>query len=193
MALYDELRPIQTQLEANGLRLRFGVVPYSTTVNVGRLISGADTRAPGGGLPGNPDYLTDSAPFPTRIGDYDDYRTNQLSQDTDTQTYGSSLTSAECDQYGVNAGYPTLNGQPAATGGPPPAPVDHASSIRGATGAQTGDTSGTNRTCRRNRTTTITQTGFFASRWMWRQEDGGHEPVQAGHAGSDRHPQRPRQ
>ena len=35
MALYDELRPIQTQLEANGLRLRYGVVPYSTTVNVG--------------------------------------------------------------------------------------------------------------------------------------------------------------
>ena len=38
MALYDELRPIQTQLEANGLRLRYGVVPYSTTVNVGALI-----------------------------------------------------------------------------------------------------------------------------------------------------------
>ena len=35
MALYDELAPIQTQLEANGLRLRYGVVPYSSTVNVG--------------------------------------------------------------------------------------------------------------------------------------------------------------
>jgi Flp pilus assembly protein TadG len=39
MALYDELAPIQTQLEANGLRLRYGLVPYSSTVNVGRLIS----------------------------------------------------------------------------------------------------------------------------------------------------------
>jgi hypothetical protein len=35
MALYDELAPIQTQLESQGLRLRYGVVPYSSTVNVG--------------------------------------------------------------------------------------------------------------------------------------------------------------
>ena len=43
MALYDELAPIQTQLEANGLRLRYGVVPYSSTVNVGALIRGGES------------------------------------------------------------------------------------------------------------------------------------------------------
>lgn len=41
-ALYDELEPVQARLEAAGMRLRFGIVPYSSAVNVGRLIQGAD-------------------------------------------------------------------------------------------------------------------------------------------------------
>jgi Flp pilus assembly protein TadG len=40
LALYDELKPAQTQLEGVGLRLRYGIVPYSVTVNVGKLIQG---------------------------------------------------------------------------------------------------------------------------------------------------------
>jgi len=160
MALYDELAPIQTQLEANGLRLRYGVVPYSTTVNVGALIRAV-----------NPAYLTDSASYPTRVGVYDSYQTNrQLDNDRDTQTYGSSLTSAQCDQYAVNAGYPTLNGQPAPTGGPAPAPVTTTSYALRDWGG-TADTDGSTRTCRRYRTTTVTQTGFFASNWIWRNEE----------------------
>jgi Flp pilus assembly protein TadG len=38
LALYDELKPAQDQLETVGLRLRYGIVPYSVTVNVGKLI-----------------------------------------------------------------------------------------------------------------------------------------------------------
>ena len=38
MALYDELTPVQTQLQAAGMRLRYSIVPYSSTVNVGRLL-----------------------------------------------------------------------------------------------------------------------------------------------------------
>jgi Flp pilus assembly protein TadG len=160
MALYDQLAPIQTQLEANGLRLRYGAVPYSTTVNVGALIREV-----------NPAYLSDLTSYPTRIGDYDDYQTNRVTdQNSDTQTYGSSISSTECDKYGVNAGYPTLNGQPAPTGGPAPAPVTTVTYARRDWG-ETGDTSGTNRTCRRRRTTTVTQTGYFASRWFWEQRD----------------------
>ncbi len=37
-ALYAELAPAQKQLEAQNLRLRIGVLPYSSTVNVGKLI-----------------------------------------------------------------------------------------------------------------------------------------------------------
>lgn len=38
MSLYAELEPTQQKLEAAGLRLRYGMVPYSQTVNVGRLL-----------------------------------------------------------------------------------------------------------------------------------------------------------
>ncbi|MGH6780950.1 MAG: pilus assembly protein, partial [Sphingomonadaceae bacterium] len=40
LALYDELKPVQTQLEAAGLQLRYGVVPYSSNVNVGKVVKG---------------------------------------------------------------------------------------------------------------------------------------------------------
>jgi Flp pilus assembly protein TadG len=61
MALYDELEPIQDQLEANGLRLRYGVVPYSSTVNVGALIRSV-----------NPSYLADNVAYQSRVLNYTD-------------------------------------------------------------------------------------------------------------------------
>lgn len=42
LALYDQLYPIQQQLAAAGMRLRFSVVPYSGTVNVGKLLYAVD-------------------------------------------------------------------------------------------------------------------------------------------------------
>lgn len=59
LALYDELAPIQQQLEAQGLRLRYGIVPYSSTVNVGRMIYNA-----------SPGYLRDSTPYTSRVANY---------------------------------------------------------------------------------------------------------------------------
>ncbi len=72
MALYDELSPIQTQLTANGMRLRYGVVPYSATVNVGALIRGV-----------NADYLVNSAAYQSRQPEY------QL----------TNITQAQCSNY----------------------------------------------------------------------------------------------
>ena len=43
MALYDALTPAQTQLTTAGLRLRYGIVPFSGTVNVGKLIYAMNT------------------------------------------------------------------------------------------------------------------------------------------------------
>jgi Flp pilus assembly protein TadG len=37
-ALYTQLAPAQQQLERQGLRMRYGIVPYATTVNVGNLL-----------------------------------------------------------------------------------------------------------------------------------------------------------
>jgi Flp pilus assembly protein TadG len=38
LALFDQLKPAQDQLAAQGLRLRYGIVPYSSAVNVGKLV-----------------------------------------------------------------------------------------------------------------------------------------------------------
>lgn len=37
-SLYDELAPAQAQLRSQNLRMRIGVVPYSSTVNIGKLL-----------------------------------------------------------------------------------------------------------------------------------------------------------
>ncbi|MBD8678479.1 TadE/TadG family type IV pilus assembly protein [Sphingomonas sp. CFBP 13720] len=37
-ALYDQLAPAQSLLKAKGLRMRFGIVPYAATANVGKLL-----------------------------------------------------------------------------------------------------------------------------------------------------------
>ncbi|QAY78535.1 pilus assembly protein [Sphingosinicella sp. BN140058] len=39
LALYDQLAEAQTTLKSQGLRLRYGIVPYSQTVNVGKLLN----------------------------------------------------------------------------------------------------------------------------------------------------------
>jgi Flp pilus assembly protein TadG len=159
LALYDQLKPTQDQLEANGLRLRYGVVPYSSSVNVGSLIRAVD-----------PTYLRDSVPYQTRTADYGTYGTTTNSDTTVTETYGSSITQTECNSYAANAGYPTLNGQPANTGGPNPAPVTHITySLRDWGGSGTADTSGTTRTCRRYKRTLVDQTGYTSSGWTYRQ------------------------
>src|SRR3954470_19060180 len=56
MAMYDALAPTQTQLQAAGMRLRYGVVNYSSTVNVGALIRSA-----------SPAYLADSVTYQSRL------------------------------------------------------------------------------------------------------------------------------
>jgi hypothetical protein len=59
LALYDELKPTQDQLQANGLRLRYGIVPYSSTVNVGNLVRNL-----------NADYIRSSTNYQTREAYY---------------------------------------------------------------------------------------------------------------------------
>ena len=92
MALYDELRPIQTQLEANGMRLRYGVVPYSTTVNVGALLRSV-----------NPDYIADNPTYRSRVANYDDLEVEYIPRlnppPAVTQNYASSISQA-MRQYG---------------------------------------------------------------------------------------------
>jgi Flp pilus assembly protein TadG len=85
MALYDQLAPVQTQLEAAGLRLRYSIVPYSSTVNVGRLV-----RAQ------NASYIaSDDVLYQTRQPQYD--VTN-----TTATTSTPNVTQAACNNLGGN-------------------------------------------------------------------------------------------
>lgn len=59
MAMYDELAPVQQQLADNGLRLRYGIVPWSSTVNVGRLLRDA-----------SPNYIANTSTYQSRTPNF---------------------------------------------------------------------------------------------------------------------------
>lgn len=59
MALYDQLSSAQSQLASEGLRLRYGIVPYSDAVNIGRLIYAR-----------NPSYLATSWTYQSRVPNF---------------------------------------------------------------------------------------------------------------------------
>jgi Flp pilus assembly protein TadG len=185
MALYDELRPIQTQLESNGLRLRYGVVPYSSTVNVGRLISGAVPVPFGGNLPGNPAYIADNATYSSRVANYDEPHatyvgTPQAPEAPVTQTYGSSISQSNCDKYGRNVNFTGFSASATTGGGPAPTRTwtrafanDESDGVDwGWSGS--GDTSGDNRACRRRYvetdTTYQTVVHYESSGWIYKAE-----------------------
>ena len=174
MALYDELAPIQTQLAANGMRLRYGVVPYSTTVNVGSLIRGA-----------SPDYLADSVTFRSRVANYNDLEVEYIPhtgapQTPVVQTYPSAISQTNCDKYGRNVSFSGFS--PSATSGGGPAPTTtwiRAFSNNEESGVDWGwsgsDTSGTTRSCRRRyvqRDTTYTADYHYeSSGYSYQDED----------------------
>ncbi len=79
MALYQQLKPTQDQLASAGMRLRYGVVPYSTTVNVGSSIRAVNAA-----------YISNNWTYPSRTPFY---------TTTSTQRVGTNLTSAECGAY----------------------------------------------------------------------------------------------
>jgi len=163
MALYDQLAPTQQQLEANGLRLRYGIVPYSSTVNVGSLIRDA-----------NADFIANNVTYQSRVANYD----NQIAEYTGEvqppsapveQTYSASISQSDCDKYGQNANFGNFSRSAANGGGPAPQATwsrtfsnDESSGVDwGWPGAN--DTSGTNRTCRRRyvQTNTVYQVSDY--------------------------------
>lgn len=176
MALYDELAPIQTQLESQGLRLRYGIVPYSSNINVGRLL-----------VARNASYVSDTATFASRVANFTteaitttedsswEYYNGTTGAGSASQT-NFSISTSGCQSWVDTA---TVN-----SGGPPPATVvqtvyDSSSSRAnyrestnwGWSGAR--DTSGSERSCRRwkiVRTTTYpSPMRYKFTNWTYRQ------------------------
>jgi hypothetical protein len=171
MAMYDALAPIQTQLQTAGMRLRYGIVPYSSTVNVGALIRAA-----------NPAYLSDSVTYQSRVANYNtlnssssangpywEYYTSTAPYYTLTLANATSIIQGDCLKFMNNQSFTGFSPTPTnpTTGGPAPAttmvssfPSDGSATQGGNSGEWgfTGapDTSGTNESCRRKRTDTTT-------------------------------------
>lgn len=80
MALYDELAPVQAQLEANGMRLRYGIVPYSSSVNIGDALIAADSN-----------YVANSWTYQSRVPVY--------STSSAAERVGTNMTSDQCNAY----------------------------------------------------------------------------------------------
>ncbi|WP_238995758.1 pilus assembly protein [Sphingomonas solaris] len=67
LALYDELASVQTKLETAGLRLRYGVVPFSSGINAGDAIRSV-----------NPNYIvSDSYTYRSRVARYNNVETGK--------------------------------------------------------------------------------------------------------------------
>ena len=124
-------------------QIRYGFVPYSQDVNIAGLLQ--------------PSQLVNNWTYQSRVASFNtpSYVVSNVGAGAVTvETYGSLLTTTECDKYGINKSYPTLDGANWSTGTPPAntTSIVYSKKDWGATGTTTG----TSRTCRRNRTDTIT-------------------------------------
>ena len=93
MALYDELASAQTQLTAQGLRLRYAIVPYSTKVNVGKLVQSV-----------NSSYLANQATYQSRT------RTCDANGNNCVNTFGPKLVNVTSYLTGGNINANTIVG-----------------------------------------------------------------------------------
>lgn len=171
MALYDQLAPTQAQLEAAGMRLRYGVVPYSSTVNVGNLIRQA-----------NPAYLSTNVDYETRVANY----ATPAAGGTPTTTvhppveevWTANLKSTDCAKYGRNQGFGGFTPSPTTGGGPAPAATWTRTYSNTATaGVDWGYpgapvTSGSKRSCRRRyvQTDTTYSGSYSFTNWIYRTD-----------------------
>lgn len=140
-------------------QLRYGFVPYSSNVNVG------------GVLPDS--YISDTHTYQSVVANMNtpDYPANSPTTNVTVETYGSTLTSSQCNSYGVRKSYPTNDGATFNGGGPAPTATTVTVYSKKDWGA-TGTTSGTYRTCRRNKTVTTTSfgplRGYKFTSWTFR-------------------------
>lgn len=196
MALYDELAPIQAQLESQGLRLRYGIVPYSNTVNVGRLLQAQ-----------NSDFIRASTPYQSRVAIYNTTPATETVSITSPETgllaspgverfrvsgVDRQITNANCANFGSNTafsqgGTSPVGGSYASVGvsndadfydpdgpaGPqanePAAPTGY---VRYQFSRRTASWTNnpTNRVCERNVTITRRTYPYSFSQWQYREE-----------------------
>lgn len=135
-----------------GSQLRYGFVPYSSTVNVGDALLSS-------WMPDNYNYRSRVANFNTAV-----YIGTAGTPTVTTETYSSPLNSSNCNSYGSNLNYPTTNGSSQTTGTAPANTTQTSVSFQswGGSGSGTG-------TCRRTKTVTVTSyvTKYRFTNWSY--------------------------
>jgi hypothetical protein len=158
------------------MRLRYGVVPYSSSVNVGALIRAVNSA-----------YISDSVTYQSRVanyhtlnssssanGPYWEYYMSTAPYYTTNVSLATSITQSNCLNFMNNNAFSGFSATPTnpTSGGPPPAttlvasfPSD-GSATQGGSSGEWGwngapDTSGTNESCRRKRTDTTTTYNYI--------------------------------
>lgn len=161
MALYDELAPIQAQLASQGLRLRYGVVPYSSTVNVGRLLYADD-----------PANLRANVTVPSRVSNMTKpvYTANTPTTSADWEVYNGTRTETQCQSY-VGANDVTSN-----PGAPSPKVVTRYQGTASSSGyvkSQNWNYNGQSGSCRRWKIveTTTYDTAYAHNGWTYRHSE----------------------
>jgi Flp pilus assembly protein TadG len=124
-------------------QLRFGFVPYSANVNLDGVLDSSH-------------YVTEHN-YESAVANMKTAATQPTTgaPETTEETWNRSISTSECDLYGANKSYPTIDGATFNGGGPAPTATTVTTYSKKDWGVF-NDTNGTNRTCRRNKTVTTT-------------------------------------
>jgi Flp pilus assembly protein TadG len=133
------------------VQIRFGFMPYSTNVNVGKLLPNT--------------FLADSWSYQTRVANWNP--TTVTVNGPYWQVYGSAISQSDCLKYMNNTAFTGFTPTATSTGGPNPTPLvtvvfnSDGAATQGGNSGEWGyngapDTSGTSESCRRKRTDTTT-------------------------------------
>ncbi len=164
---YDELA---SAVSSNSI-VRYGIVPYSTNVNLGSTSIGSGANQ--GIL--RPEWIVDDWSYQSRDANMTKLESSVSGRTNTFEIYssGASINRTQCADYGRNR-YPTVGANPIVVGTPPATTTTTSYTNNASDGVDFGysgapDTNGTSRSCRRTRTNfTTTYTGRFRiSDWTY--------------------------
>lgn len=161
MDFFDEL----DSAVSDSSRVRYGIVPYSSNVNLGSTSMGGGTATPG---ILRPEWLVDSWAYQSRDANMTTLESEVSNRVDVFEVYsgGASISSTDCANYGRNQ-YPSAGTNPIVVGTPPATTNTTSYTNNANAGVDWGysgalDRSGTTRSCRRTKSTfTTTYTGNF--------------------------------
>jgi Flp pilus assembly protein TadG len=161
-AVRDFHNTIASSVTTDEVRVRYGFVPYSMTVNARNLLVNGDMPM---------DFIADQVDYQSRRAYFNtpQYIASGTTTSTTTQTYSSAITSANCTLYGAN-NFPSSGSNPVNSGSAPSNTTVTTYSWRSWSRTSGSGTSAVG-TCQRNRRvdTTTYDTVYRFNYWRYAQ------------------------